>query len=61
MLPTVHNLWFCRPPSQLRQARVMTTPQTPRGARPFDRIGVFALAWAFAFLLIAAGLAAALG
>jgi len=31
------------------------------GARPFDRIGVFALVWAVAFLLIAAGLAAALG
>ncbi len=39
----------------------MTTPETPRGARPFDRIGVFALVWAVAFLLIAAGLAAALG
>jgi len=39
----------------------VTTPETPRGARPFDRIGVFALVWAVAFLLIAAGLAAALG
>lgn len=39
----------------------MTTPETPHRLRPFDRLGLFALGWAVAFLLIAGGLAMVLG
>jgi len=39
----------------------VTTPETPRDVSPFDRLGVLALVWAVAFLLVAAGLAVLLG